>query len=224
MSEHSTTGHGLDLSRLNPEQIAYYEKAGWEAYYDRDWPRAFGLMVRLIETQFQVPFPRSFLAALHVIRASIAFAPRDHDLDATRQQLERFYTIAACANDGAFDPRRAAELELRYWVIHRELAEAPELDKRLLVQSLAELHAALFGRTPTELWASAESRAAAAEAVDRITSRRSTDVAADWRRVEERLRRAYEHVKDLGRQPAAPDRRLNTHHVTGNTRTKETCS
>ena len=203
MNDHSMTNQGLDLSRLNPEQIAYYEKAGWEAYYDRNWLRAFGLMVRLVESQFQVPFPRSILAALHVVRASISFAPRDHDLDATLKHLERFYRIAARANSNAFDPRRAAELELRYWVIHRELAEMPELDKRPLVQSLADLHAALFGRTPAELWASAESRTAAAEAVDRITGRRSTDVAADWRRVEEHLRRAYQQVKDTGRQPAA---------------------
>jgi hypothetical protein len=216
MNEHSTTSHGLDLSRLNPNLIAYYEKAGWEAYYDREWPRAFGLMVQLIETQFQVPFPRSLLAALHVIRASIAFAPRDHNLDATRQHLERFYRIAARANGGAFDPRRAAELELRYWVIHRELAEAPELGKRPLVQSLAELHVALFGHTPAELWASAESRAAATQMVDRITSRRSTDVAADWRYVEECLRRAYQHVKDLGCQPAAPARHLDKKHTTCN--------
>jgi hypothetical protein len=196
MNDHGTTNQGLDLSRLNPEQIAYYEKAGWEAYYDRNWPRAFGLMVRLIESQFYVPFPRSLLAALHVVRASIAFAPRDHDLDVTLRHLEQFYRVAARANGDAFDPRRAAELELRYWVIHRELAEAPELDKRPLVESLAELHAALFGRTPAELWSSAESRAAAAEAVDRITGRRSTDVAADWRRVEECLRQAYQHVKE----------------------------
>jgi hypothetical protein len=85
------------------------------------------------------------------------------------------------------------------------------------VQSLAELHAALFGHTPAELWASAESRAAAATAVDRITSRRSTDVAADWRCVEECLRRAYQHVKKIGRQPAAPARYPNTQHATHNT-------
>jgi hypothetical protein len=151
IDDHNKTNPGLDLSRLNPEQIAYYEKAGWEAYYDRNWPRAFGLMVRLIESQFYVPFPRSLLAALHVVRASIAFAPRDHDLDATLAHLERFYRIAARANSGIFDPRRAAELELRYWVIHRELAETPELDKRPLVQSLADLHAALFGRTAAQL-------------------------------------------------------------------------
>jgi hypothetical protein len=109
--------------------------------------------------------------------------------------------VAARANGQAFDPRRAAELELRYWVIHRELAEAPELDKRPLVESLAELHAALFGRTTAEMWPSAESRAAAATSVDRITSRRSIDVPADWRSVEEYLRQAYQHVKQAGRQP-----------------------
>ncbi len=118
--------------------------------------------------------------------------------------LERFYRLAASANGDAFDSRRAAELELRYWVIHRELAEAPDADKRPLIESLATLHALLFARTPTEIWASAESRAAAAAAVDRITGRRSTDEAADWRRVEECLRRAYQQVKDAGRQPAAP--------------------
>jgi hypothetical protein len=214
MNEHSTTDRGLDLSRLSPEQIAYYEKAGWKAYYDRDWPRTFGLMVRLIESQFHVPFPRSFLAALHIIRASIAFVPRDHNLDAVLRHLERFYRVAARANGDTFEPRRAAELELRYWVIHRQLAAAPELDNRPLVQSLADLHAALFGHTPAELWASAESRAAAAEAVDRITSRRSTDVAADWRRVEECLRRAYQHVKEAGRQPSAPAM-TSTQQLTG---------
>jgi len=196
--------HGLDLSGLNPEMIAYYETAGWRAYYARDWLRVFGLMVLLIESQFHIPFPRSFLAALHIIRASIAFVPHDHNLDAVQGHLERFYRLAASANGDAFDPRRAAELELRYWVIHRELAEAPAFDKRPLIESLAALHALLFARAPTEIWASAESRAAAAAAVDRITGRRSTDEAADWRRVEECLRRAYQQVKDAGRQPAAP--------------------
>ena len=195
---------GLDPAALDPNAVAYYETAGWRAYYDRNWPLAFGLMVRLIETQFRVPFPRSFLAALQITRASIAFAPRDHKLDAVLHHMEQFYGIVARTSGGAFDPRRVAELELRYWVIHRELAEAPERDNRPLVESLAALHGALFGRTPAELWDSAESRAEAAATVDRITGRRSTDVAADWRRVEECLRRAYGQIKLAGQPSRAP--------------------
>jgi uncharacterized protein YndB with AHSA1/START domain len=195
---------GLDLALLDPNAVAYYETAGWRAYYDRNWPLAFGLMVRLIETQFRVPFPRAFLAALQITRASVAFVPRDHKLDAVLHHMEQFYRIVARTSGGAFDPRRVAELELRYWVIHRELAEAPERDNRPLVESLAALHGALFGRTPDELWDSAESRAEAAATVDRITGRRSTDVAADWRRVEESLRRAYGQIKDAGQPSRAP--------------------
>ena len=193
---------GLDRGGLDPQAIAYYETTGWEAYYARDWLRAFGLMVRLLESQFHIPFPRSFLAALHVIRASVAFAGQDHPRrDLVLRHLERFYRLAAEANSDAFDPHVAAELELRYWEVHRTLAQEPERDARPLVESLAVLHAALFGRTSAEMWASAESRAAAAVAVDRITSRRSADPAADWRLVEQCLRRAYQQIKEAGTSP-----------------------
>ena len=180
---------------FNPDALAYYETAGWRAYYDRNWLRAFGLLVHLSDSQFHIPFPRSFLAVYHVIRASLAFVPREHDLDVVRQHLEHFYRIAAVANRGAFDAHTVAALELRYWVIHRELAATPDADKRPLIECVAALHAALFSRTPAELWASAVSRVAAANAVDQITSRRSLDPAADWELVESRLRRAYQQVK-----------------------------
>jgi len=29
------------LTALHPDQIAYYEAAGWQAYYDHRWARAF---------------------------------------------------------------------------------------------------------------------------------------------------------------------------------------
>jgi hypothetical protein len=186
---------GFDMRRFNPEMIAYYETEGWRAYYDRNWLRAFGLMVHLSESQFHIPFPRSFLAVYHVIRASAAFVPRDHDLELVRRHLEQFYRIAAAANHGAFDSRVVADLELRYWVLHRELAEMPDADKRPLVECVAALHATLFGRAPADLWESALSRVQAATAVDRITSRRSIDPAADWALVEANLRRAYTQVK-----------------------------
>jgi len=189
-----TPRSSFDMRSFNPNAIAYYETEGWRAYYDRNWLRAFGLMVHLSDSQFHIPFPRSFLAVYHIIRASVAFVPREHDLAVVRYHLEQFYCIAADANRGAFDPHTVAELELRYWVIHRELAATPEADKRRLIACLAALPAALFGRTSVDLWESAVSRVAAANAVDRITSRRSLDPAADWELVESSLRRAYQQV------------------------------
>jgi hypothetical protein len=185
----------FDMRGFNPDVIAYYEAEGWRAYYDRNWLRAFGLMVHLSDSQFHIPFPRSFLAVYHIIRASVAFVPRKHDLEVVRQHLELFYCIAADANRGAFDSHTVADLELRYWVIHRELAARPDADKHPLIECVAALHAALFGCIPAAVWASAVSRVAAANAVDQITSRRSSDPAADWELVESSLRRAYQQVK-----------------------------
>jgi len=195
-NQSQTAPRRLDMRRFNPNMIAYYETEGWRAYYDRNWLRAFGLMVHLSESQFHIPFPRSFLAVYHVIRASVAFVPRDHNLDLVRRHLERFYYFAASSNGGAFDPHGVADLELRYWVIHRELAETTDADKRPLIECVAALHAALFNRAPADMWESARSRVQAADAVDRITSRRSVDPAADWALVESSLRRAYAQAKD----------------------------
>ena len=55
----------------------------------------------------------------------------------------------------------------------------------------AALHAALFDAPPEAVQRLAELHARAAVAVDRITGRYSDDVAADWRRVEDCLHRAY---------------------------------
>ena len=32
---------------FHPDRVAYYESAGWRAYYDHRWLRAFWFMVRL---------------------------------------------------------------------------------------------------------------------------------------------------------------------------------
>jgi hypothetical protein len=69
-----------------------------------------------------------------------------------------------------------------------------------MVQALVQLHAALFGGPPAAMQLSAEWRARAAEAVDRITGQRSTDVAADWREVAACLQKAYRAVR--GRREA----------------------
>jgi hypothetical protein len=92
-----------------------------------------------------------------------------------------------------------AELEMKYWVVHRELAaqqkKQPELDNTgPMVEALADLHAALFDISSQAARPSAELRALAARTVDRITGRYSTDVAGDWQQVESCLQRAYRAV------------------------------
>lgn len=185
--------------RFNPDKVAYYEKAGWEAYYDRDWLRAFRLMVQLNREEFRMPFPAAVAGALDVVRASIAFAPVDNDIPRTKEFLRRYFDRARRSSGIPIDAATLSELEIDYWIVHRRLAvermKQPDLDNTgPMVESLVRLHSALFGGAPEAVRRSAEYRALAAKAVDRITGRYSTDVAGDWRQVEAYLQQAYREI------------------------------
>jgi hypothetical protein len=190
----ATQAPALDF---DPDMVARLEASGWKAYYAHDWLRAFLLLVRMDEEQFHSPFPRSLLAAYYTVRDSIAFAPADHDaaLPAVRAYLREFYALVAEVNGQQYDPDRVGDLELDYWIVHRQVAVARATDYTPLVDSLAALHAAIFDSTPERMRASAESRARSAAHVDLITSKRSTDEAADWRAVYFYLRRSYEQAR-----------------------------
>ncbi|MBI2845598.1 MAG: hypothetical protein HYX86_03520 [Chloroflexi bacterium] len=176
---------------FDPARLAELEAAGWEAYYARNWPRAFWLLVLLCREQFRLSWLSALRAAYYVTRASMAFAPKENDVPATKAYLEKFYATAK-ANAG-YDPQRAAELELRYWIVHRQLVGNP--DKADMIQALAELHSTLFGLPMEKVHRSAELRSAAAETVDRITSRTSTDIAQDWNSIRHYLTQAYSEIR-----------------------------
>ncbi len=146
-----------------------------------------------------MPWWMALAAALDTVRASMAFAPIDNDVAKAQHFLERFFAKARHSMRMHTEAKRLAELEMNYWIVHRQLAIRRQRDHaddniEPMVQALAELHSALFTATPTQLRTSAECRALAAQAVDRITGGYSTDIAADWRTVEAYLRRAYQAV------------------------------
>lgn len=205
-STHNTSFHSVEHERQrvsDPDRVAYFEKAGWEAYYDRKWLRVLRLMVQLNREEFGMSLPTAIAASIHVVRASLAFAPVDNDVPAATEHLRRYYEKARRSAGLQADAAKLAALEMDYWVVHRKLAierrQAPDHtgDIEPMVESLARLHAALFDAPPEAIRRSAERRAQAAKVVDRITGFYSTDVAGDWQRVEEHLREAYRALAGL---------------------------
>ena len=83
-------------------------------------------MVELNQEQFHIPFPLSLVAALHVARGSIAWAPVKNDPRVVRRHFTRFYRMARRWSGMTFEPGRAAELEVGYWIEHRRLAGNPD--------------------------------------------------------------------------------------------------
>ena len=60
---------------MQPERVAYFEAAGWKAYYDHKWLKMLRLLVLLAQEQFHIPFPMSLAAAYYTTRASLAWVP-----------------------------------------------------------------------------------------------------------------------------------------------------
>jgi hypothetical protein len=182
---------------FNPHKVAYYEKAGWEAYYDRDWLRAFKLMVALNREEFHMSLFTALSGALDIVRASIAFAPlENNDIAKATEHLRRYYEKAGRSVKIKTDAATLARLEMDYWVVHRDLAleriKQNDLENlEPMIEALTDLHAALFGISRDSARRSAELRALAAKAVDRITGRYSKDVSDDWKQVESYLQQAY---------------------------------
>ncbi len=188
------TGVMTQPFRFDADQVAHFETVGWRANYARNWLYMLYLVVRLLQAQFRMNLWQSLRGAYYITRASVAWVPIDHDLDLIRAYLIKFYMVAQQASGMPFDPIKVANLELQYWIVHREWSGKP--DKSALIQSLAELHAAIFGTSVEAMRPSAENRAAAATTVDLITSKQSKDIEADYRRIEEYLRTAYRQINE----------------------------
>jgi hypothetical protein len=191
---------------FNPAKVAYFEKAGWEAYYAREWFLAFQLMIQLNREQFRMPLWTAILASIDIVRASLAFAPlENNNVPAATEYVRRYYEKARRSVGIEADAQTLADLEIDYWIVHRQLArerkQAVEDGKGAIdnsapiVESLNRLHAALFKAPPAAIRRSAELRAQAAVAVDRITGKYSTDEVTDWHEVEQKLVEAYEALK-----------------------------
>ena len=178
---------------MQPERVAYYEAAGWKAYYDHRWLKMLRLIVGLCQEQFHIPFPMSLLAAYYTTRASLAWVPVEHDEQKVLVYLVKFYRVARRYSGLQFDVERVAALELQYFEVHRRLSGNPDKDE--FTQTLSDLHSAIFELTTEQARESAVWRVRAATTVDRITSHTSTDVAGDWASLEEDLRRCYRSIQ-----------------------------
>lgn len=193
----------MNMFDFNPERVAQYEVDGWKAYYDHAWPKLLKLIVSLSQEQFHIPFPLSLLAAYYITRASIAWVPADHDLDKVRAYNNKFYRLARHFSGLSFDTQRIAALETQYWVDHRELVGNP--DKTRFIDTLTELHSAIFGLYRDQARESAELRVMANNVLDTITGHTSTDPRRDWQVCEDYLRRCYKSIRtqlhSIKRQP-----------------------
>lgn len=178
---------------FDPDRTAYLEVTGWRAYVDKKWLKMLWLVLLLTREQFGFSWLRAVQGGYYITRASILWKPVDHDVRAVRRYLRKFYKLALeHGKDYSFDPREVADKELRYWIVSRKVSATPYRDDTPLIPVFAELHAAIFGISVEEAWASAVGRARSLHAYGKVASGQANDdIEGEWQRSEQYLREGY---------------------------------
>ncbi len=136
------------IRTFDPARVARLETENWEAYYQKRWPRLLQVSVSLVREAFGLNTWQAFQAAYLVGRAEIAAAPfPDNDVPRAEAYMRRFYDLVKRVHHETFDVEQAARLEVRWWVVHRQLFLQEDLQP--LVEALVDLYAATF-RLPRE--------------------------------------------------------------------------
>lgn len=148
---------------FDPRQVGELEANAWVAYYRRDWVTFLRSAIALTRHTFGLPWPSTIHAAWLVLRANQLWAPYpDNDPEGARRTMERFYRLLARRHDEPFDPRRASELEVEWWRLHRvHQRERRDGDERPLVVALTALYSYVYGVPEGDVTAAAQERALA---------------------------------------------------------------
>jgi hypothetical protein len=184
-----------DIRVFDPDEVARLETAMWRSYYDRRRLPLFGQLVALLQGQFHLqPLRAVALAGLAARAAAVFQVGASHDdYRGALPYLERYYAGIRAVSSVPFDPRRAASLELHWWIVHREVHGHPPGD---LEAALADLAAELYQVPAERLWTHATRRAEAMAIRDRTSRRQVGVLDDDWDRIEAVLWVAWKALAD----------------------------
>jgi hypothetical protein len=157
------------MRSFDPRAVGSYECRAWETYYRRRWLAFLLASVGMVRAAFRMSWPRTLAGAWLVLRANMKWAPfPDNDPDAARALMRRFYVMLVRSERAAFDPVRAAELEVEWWRAHRVNQPDGRGDaSRELVSALRDLYAYTYDVDPAAVEEAAALRAEAMDVSDR---------------------------------------------------------
>jgi hypothetical protein len=181
------------LKDFDPHTVARLETEMWRSYYDH---RRFALFIELAEllrSQYHLSITRSYIAGYHAARAAVVFqrGKQRGDYEKARPSLLSNYSLIRAGSDSPFDTKRAARLELEWWIIHRQRAHHAPAD---LPESLAALQAEIYSKPAEVFREHAQQRADAMLLRDKLAeSGGVTD--SDWQRIHDMLDGSWVSLK-----------------------------
>ena len=186
----SLTNHSRhDLRRFDGREVGRLETAMWRSYYDHRDVRLFGELIGLLRHQYHLPFWRATAGAYHAARGAVVFQ-RGHgrpEYILALPDIERFYTLIRENSETPFDVKKVSELELEWWIVHRERAHRNPAD---LVNALAALQAEIY-RQPAARFAEHAKARADAMLIRDAQAEAGGVSPADWSCIEALLERSW---------------------------------
>ena len=183
------------MREFDPDEVARLETAMWRSYYEKQRLRLFNQMTELLRTQYHMTPVKSNLVAYYAANAAFVFkeGKERSDYEKALPDLIKFYSAMRKMSDIPFDVDRAAQLELEWWIIHRQRAQHAPGD---LDRALAALQAELY-RVPVDR-VMEHGRLRAEAMTIRDTKAETTGVTEeDWAKINELLRESWRSLAQV---------------------------
>lgn len=178
----------VNLRNFDYQKVAKLDSDMWRAYYNHQFFKLFGQLLKLIRSQLGLSWFLTIRLAYHAGWAAVDYRIRKKKgikSERVLKNLIHFYKIISDNSIKPFDYMEAAKLELAWWEIHRRSYR----NNKELEQSLADAAAVMYDISPTALKEYAHYRAEAM-----ILPRHEGDdqkVPTDWNEVERLLVKAW---------------------------------
>jgi hypothetical protein len=183
------------MRSFDPNEVARLETAMWRSYYDRARLKLYTQLTELLQTQYNLPFVRSNAVAYQASRAAFVFKDGHNraEYEKALPYLVSFYNAIRKVSDIDFNVDRAAQLELEWWIVHRERKNHAPGD---LALALAELPAEIYATPAERVMEHARLRAEAMTIRD--TKAEAGGVTEqDWAKIDELLHASWRSLSEV---------------------------
>ncbi|MGK2850209.1 MAG: hypothetical protein ACSLFN_04770 [Candidatus Limnocylindrales bacterium] len=174
---------------FDADDLARLETRMWKAYYRRQPARLFGLLVLALREQAHASWPRALAASVLLTKAASGFSRASADYDRFAPDIGRAYRMLGLP--ASIDADEVGRLELRWWVVRREIGLAAG---EAAGAAITALYAAIYDVPPETVAEAGRLRGRAAEIRDRGAAadpQGATGPAAYWPEVARLLRDSY---------------------------------
>lgn len=190
------------IRQFDPKEVAQLETDMWRSYYDKNPILLFWQLAGGLRSQFHAPFWRSFGLAFQATKAAFVFKQGRSraDYQRTLPGLITYYEAIQKLTIERFDVRKVAQLELEWWIIHRQRERYSYAD---LANALTQTSAALYTQPAASFVTYGQLRTEAMRLCDEAGRRPGGATEADWRRIDQELVQAWSSLQEAVGGPSS---------------------